>query len=124
MKLLLLQSVQEHNAHRAGHGQQDKLFEDVLKTFIQNIPDTMWGTMQKPVVKTLRDKFRMMMRARRAENRRKEAASGNLEVGSDVDQLLDDLILKKDDDDLERRKQKDELHEREAPSVGNSGRRN
>lgn len=43
------------------------MFEDALCTFINNTPSIARDTMQKPNVKTLRDKLRTVMRTRPAE---------------------------------------------------------
>lgn len=75
-KLILLQSVTAQNTHRAGHGRQDKNFEEVRVTFLENVATAAWRTQQQPSVKTLRDKLRNMMSTRKAKVTENLGASG------------------------------------------------
>ena len=50
---------------------------------------------QKPSVKTLRDKFRRMIRLRNSKNREDNSASGILEFYREKYQLFDDFLLEK-----------------------------
>lgn len=95
LKLLLCQCVQQPDAHLVGHGQQDKVFKEVLETFVTSIDGSVKNIMQKRSVKNLRDKFRNMLRARRSKYKANKVSSENLELVSDLDQLLDDLIVVK-----------------------------
>lgn len=116
-KMTLVQSVAEHGAHLAAHGHLDRLFEKVKDTFIENIPPSTWLQHVKPSVKTLRDKFRAMMRDRRRVDHENSAASGIAEDITEVNQLLDDLISEKDREDEERKEQRDEATAKEARLV-------
>lgn len=91
-KLTLLQCVSEHDAHRVGHGQLDKLFKKVRDTCIENMAPSVWDSHVKPTVKTLRDKFPAMTRERRVNDRENTAASDIVEDITETYQLLDDLI--------------------------------
>lgn len=71
----------------------------------------------KPPIKTLRDKFRLMMKERRTVNRENATSSGIDEKLTDIDQLMDDLIHEKDTEDEERKEKKDEKTEKEAQLV-------
>lgn len=66
--LLLLQSVRLFDSHRAQHGEKDKAFEKVLERFIEQVPSPVWRFREKPTVKTLRDKLRVLMSARKRQN--------------------------------------------------------
>lgn len=103
-KLILYQCPQQHDAHLVGHGQKEKVFEDVLWIFVANIDGIVWNTIQNASLKTLFDKFRNILRARRSENNANEASSSNLEVMGDLYQLFDDIIVPNDDDKTEKNK--------------------
>lgn len=117
LKFLLVQCVREHDAHRAGHGELDRKFQQVLDTFIENLPNTMWCTMQKPAVKTLRDKYRGLVKDRKAKVASNLAESGIVEDISELDQLLDDLMHERDDLDTQKRQERQEMDAREESLV-------
>lgn len=116
-KLTLVQSVGAHGAHVAEHGHLDAVFEEVRKTFIQNLPPSTWTTHSKPSVKTLRDKFRYMMRARRTVDRSNAGASGIAEDITETDQVLDDLITEKDEEEEEKKVARDEASAKESDLI-------
>lgn len=62
----------------------------------------------------LRDKFRTSVRDRRSTDKRNTAASGISEDITELDQLFDDLISKKDRDGNEQNEERDEANERKA----------
>lgn len=93
MKLLLLKCIREFDAHRAVHGKKDEVFEKVLERFINVSPKEQWNRMQKPKVKTIRDKFRTLLNARMKVNAMNLNATGHDEDVTETDQLLDDFIL-------------------------------
>lgn len=68
LKLLILHSIRQHDGHRAKKGKKDTVFENILDTFVQNVPHHVWRAHQKPVLKTVRDKFRNMLRDRKSVN--------------------------------------------------------
>ena len=113
-KLLLVQCVQEHEAHTAGYGKLDTAFGNVRETFIENMDAATWEKQTKPSVKTLRDKFRSLVRARRDANSANEDASGIAEDITEMDQILDDLIQEKDREEEDRKKTRDEESARDA----------
>lgn len=92
-RLALLKSVREFDAHLAKHGEKDKAFEKVYSRFIENMPSSAFLTRQKPTVKTLRDKLRALLSARKSENRKNQAASGISEDMTQENMLLDDFVL-------------------------------
>lgn len=67
-KLILLQAVQQHDAHRAPHGKMDERYRQVLQTFLNNLSERIWSNVQKPQIKTPRDKVRSMIADRRSTN--------------------------------------------------------
>lgn len=65
-------------------------------------------------MKSLRDKFLRFEEGRQKENRKNIGLSGNAEVVSDFDQLMDDIILGKEDFEEEVRNQPSEHTNRDA----------
>eukprot|EP00171_Calliarthron_tuberculosum_P023242 IDg23242t1 len=104
-RLLLLKCVREHDAHLAAHGEKDKAFEKVHQRFMNDIPVQTLLRHHKPSVKTLRDKFRTMLAARKSKNRVNEAASGICEIVTEEDQLLDNFLLEIEDAKLQRKQE-------------------
>lgn len=125
-KHTLLQAVRQHNAHRAAHGKKDETFENVKETFIENLPECIWRRYQKPSMKTVRDKLRSMMVARRKTNKRIAIMSGVEEINGPVEELLDEFITEVDQCEEERRRERDELTNRESAltSAGEQIQRN
>ena len=116
-KLLLLKCVRQHDAHRAEHGQIDKKFRPVYDDFIQNMPPSVWKSMKPPSIKTLPDKLRVMLKARKSHVAASEAASGIVENRSEIDMLLDEILTEKEDFIQERRNEREELNVREEALV-------
>lgn len=116
-KLLLLSAVQEHKAHVADHGHQAEKMKNVLNTFIENIPSDTWLRHEKPKVKTLSDKLRAMMKERKQTNEENTGASGIAEDVTDVDELLDDLLDEKSEFEESKKKEKQELNQREEALI-------
>ena len=112
-KMLLVRSVMEHSAHLGEHGTLDVLFEKVRDTFIANMCPSTWVTTAKPSVKTLRDKLRTLLKERRAINKVNAAASGIREEISETNELLDDIILEKDEAEEVKRGKREEKSNRE-----------
>ena len=108
-RLHLLKAVREFDAHLAGHGETDKSFEKVHSRFISEVPTKLLLTHQEPRVKTLRDKLRTILTARKTKNRANESASGIAEEVSEEDQLLDDFLSKIEDNRLRRKVESDKL---------------
>lgn len=106
-KYLLLQAVRQHDAHRAPHGSKDEYFTKVLHTVIANLPPRMWETVQKPKMKTMRDKLRAVMAERRETNKRNANSSGIAEEVGPAEQLLDDMLLEVQESEEARRNERD-----------------
>lgn len=107
-KLVLVQCVAEHEGHLAAHGQLDAVFSKVRSMFIENLPSELWQRQHMPGVKTLRDKFRALMRARRTVDSENAGASGISEDITESDQFLDDMIKEKDAEEEDKKVKRDE----------------
>lgn len=81
--------------------------------FIENLPSAASTRYRKPTVKTLRDKFRLMMKARDDKNRVNERATG-LGGGeaTRAELLLCDLLLEVREYEEERHKTREEQQEK------------
>lgn len=113
LKLLLVQSVREHDAQIAVHGKKDAIFKLVLSTFLAHVSSRMRDTHNKPSVKTLRDKYESLANRRKETNSCNERASGITEDVSEVDQVLNDLILKREEVDEDKKMTKEVATKRE-----------
>lgn len=116
-RLNLLKCVREVDAHLVGHGEKDKAFETVHTKFMKHIPVQVLVRHQKPTVKTLRDKLRSMICARKSKTRLNEAASGISEIVSEEDQLLDDFILEVQEAKLAKKEETQKMTQNEAKLV-------
>lgn len=119
LKLLLLECVKQHGAHKVGHCELDKRYryQRVLDTFLANIPESSWVSMRKPSIKTLRDKYRNMVKERKAVVEANMASSEIVDDSTEFDRLLDDLIHERSDLDLQSKRNRDEMNVREKPVV-------
>lgn len=113
IRLTMLQAVRLHNAHRAPHGKKDDHFTKVLETVLANLPSSLWDSMQKPTMKTMRDKLRSMMVDRRGTNKRNANSSGIAETIGPAEQLLDDFIHEVDELEEVRARERDDITARE-----------
>lgn len=111
--MLLVQSVWEHYAHIVGHGKKNAMFKLVLSTFIAHVPCRMLEAYNKPSVKTLRDKLESLVKNRKEINSCNDCTSGIIEDMSELDQILDDLILQREEVDEDKNKSKWEATKRE-----------
>lgn len=112
-KLVLVQCVAEYEGHLAGHGHLDEVFAKVRVMFVENLPRELWQRVSQPSVKTLRDKFRALMRARRNVDAEYAAASGISEDITETDQFLDDMIKEKDAEEEDKKVKRDEATAKE-----------
>ena len=79
-KVILLKSVRQFDAHLANYEENRKFFDKVHEQFISNLPVTKKLYHAHPSVKTLRDKFRATLTARRTTNRNNATAPGIAEA--------------------------------------------
>ena len=114
---ILVKAVRDVDAHKADHGQKEKVFEKVRENFLLAVPARVFETYERPSVKSVRDRFIRLEEKRREAVRRNELTSGNVEMLTDIDVLLEDLILEKDEWMEEERAEKDKSNEREKALV-------
>lgn len=113
-RMTLLQCVREFEAHLADHGKKDGAFQNVLDRFIGLTPPVRWRRMQKPKLKTVRDKFRSMLQIRKEEVKAYESASGVSEPVTEENKLLDEFLFEI--------KEKEETARMEAETASNRDR--
>ena len=82
-----MKTVREFDAHLAPHGEKDKLFEKVHLRFLDNLPTGKILHQQKPSVKTLMDKLRVLFATQKRVNCENEKASGISENMTERTQL-------------------------------------
>ena len=89
----MLKAVREFDAHLAGFGEKDKTFSQVYERFTVNLSPKLLLRQKKPSLKTLRNKFRTMLSARKQLNAKNEAASRICETVTEEEQQLDDFLV-------------------------------
>lgn len=77
----------------------------------------MWGRLKKLYVRTLRDKFRVMCRDNKVATTSNPEHSGIVEVLSNTDQLLDELMREQMVRDLQKKEFRKELDARKEALV-------
>lgn len=112
-QIFLLYSIQQINALIVFHGKKDNILGLVLNKFISNIDLTTWIFTHKSIVKTLHKNFLMMIRVRKEVNSSNTAASRISEYVTGIGDLMDDLILERTEEEIEKKKEKVEFNERE-----------
>ena len=120
--LLLLRAVCGADAHIPDRGMAETLYQDVLKTFMKQIPTAVFNHLHKSSGKTLWDRFKRIVSHRRASVKRTAAASGIIERHGGKEQLPDDLIMEVDEKEEAARAEKHEqnLHEKRLVAAGES----
>ena len=110
------------DAHIPDRGMAETLYQEVLKTFMKQIPTAVFNHLHKPSGKTLWDRFKRLVSHRRASVKRTAAASGIIERHGEKEQLLDDLIMEVDEKEEAARAEKNEqnLHEKRLVAAGES----
>lgn len=78
--LVLLKCIRAHDALQEGHGAMDKAFEKGRIDFIPFIPRSIWEYQQQLRVRTLRDKVRALIAARKSVDSANGHASGIVEI--------------------------------------------
>lgn len=115
--LLLVKSVREKDAHKAPHGKKGEVFDAVRECFLRAMPATVFGRLETPSVKSLRDRYTRLEEKRREAVKKHQGESGNTEEVGEVDQLLDDLILERDEWEEDVREAREERTVREKDLV-------
>ncbi len=82
---------------RSLHRKKGEMFDSVKEVFVQSLPSSVFDTNEKPSLKSVRDRFARLEEKRRDFAKRHALQSGNMESVTETDQLLDDLILEKDE---------------------------
>lgn len=98
MRQLLLQCIRQHGAPLAGHGELNTMFGKVFEEFVQNLSDALGERMQRPTVKTLRDKFRSLRREWKVAEVANKLDSGIVEDATSTNMLLDELLLEAEEE--------------------------
>ena len=81
---------------------------DTCVIFIKVLPEDVGNKYLLPKSKTISDRFDLICAQRRAEDKKNCKASGISEEEMELNSLLDDLILQRDEDDEAKRKVKEE----------------
>ncbi|KAI0556720.1 rab11 family-interacting protein 1-like isoform X1 [Gracilaria domingensis] len=115
--LFLLRSVRDADAHVPQWGETESLFDKVISTFMTLVPHRAFTCMHKPSKKTLIDRFKRLVCARREQNKVNERASGIAEEYGEKENLLDDLILEIDERTEQTRQEKAELQAKETKLI-------
>lgn len=108
LDLLLCKAVSEKGAHAPPVNEKTKLMQEACMIFITALPTRTREKYVEPKGKTINDRFELLVTNRRREDGKTRAASGISEERKELDELLDDLILRRDEVLEARRKQADE----------------
>lgn len=117
IRITLLQAVRVHDAHKAPHGKKEKYFSKVLDTVITNLPSSLWITMQKLTIKTMRDKLRCMMADRREVYKINANSSGIAKTIGPAEELLDDFLHEVQELEEARARERNETTAREETLI-------
>eukprot|EP00171_Calliarthron_tuberculosum_P004172 IDg4172t1 len=95
---ILVKCVQESDAHAAKYGEVEKVFEGVRSMFCASseVLKAMENGAPTPKVKTVRERFKALMKKRRKVNNRNIAGSGIEEEPTALDEALDSVIEEAD----------------------------
>ena len=96
--IALLRCISSNGAHLAALGKTEEKFTSVLTTFLAT-PEFLSRSANVPPfkLKTVRDRFKELVKERRVVVKRKVAASGIAEEHGEMEQLLDSIIEEVDD---------------------------
>lgn len=106
--ILLCKAVSETGSHIAPRNEKLKLMEKACEIMVKALPATHSTMYQNPVAKTCNDHFELIVKQRREVDRAKRNQSGISEEVSELDLLLDDLILDRDTVEEHRRNERAE----------------
>ncbi|CAN8065886.1 unnamed protein product [Agarophyton chilense] len=87
--MVLLRAVRLAGAHIAEHGQSDRLYQEVHKTFMEHVTYVVFKQMQEPSFKTLVDRFKRVVAQRREYVKVTSRASGITEKYGEKKILVD-----------------------------------
>lgn len=101
---LLLQIGFWHDSHSTMHGKKkDESFEKVRDKFIANFPDCVWLWYNKPTMKPVRNKLRLILAESHIANQNSGNSSGIEKFLGPAGHLLDHFISKANHVEEERR---------------------
>lgn len=104
--MFLLRAVQSLDTHLPDRGLYEALYQQVHKTFMDQVPLIAFMYMHKPSCKTLADRFERFVGQRRDAVWMTSKAPGIIEKHGEKEALIDDLIPEKDDKDEALRAEK------------------
>ncbi|CAN8072456.1 unnamed protein product [Agarophyton chilense] len=113
----LLRAVRSVDAHLPDRVNTERLYKQVLKTFMQQVPGVVFQHLHAPSCKTLSDLFKRLIAQRRDYVKRTSTASGFVEQHGDKEGLMGDLILEIDEIEETCRVEKDEITQLEQRFV-------
>lgn len=113
LDLLMCKAIQEKNAHAPPQNQKMKLMNEACDLFLTIIPQHFRDMYAEPKGKTISDRFELIAKQRRSDDGKTRAASGIAEERTELDMLLDDMLLQRDEVDEQRRKEREEKTEKD-----------
>ena len=106
--LLLCKAVSEKRAHVPPVNKKTEMMNETCALFISVLPQAIREKYMDPKGKTCSDHFELLVSQRRDENKRNANASGISEEQTEMNELLDDLILQRDEVEEDCRKVREE----------------
>lgn len=113
LDLLLCKAIFEKNAHAPPQNQKMKLMNEACELFLTIIPPRIREMYADPKGKTISDRFELIAKQRRSDDGKNRAATGIAEERTELDMLLDDMLLQRDELEEQRRKERDEKTEKD-----------
>lgn len=107
LDLLLCKSINEKRAHVSPMNKKTDLINEACALFISVLPQEVREKYMDPKRKTCSDHFNLLVSQRRKEDMKNRNASGIFEKQTELNQILDDLILQRDEVDEVHRKKRD-----------------
>lgn len=108
LDLLLCKAVLETGAHAPPVHGKTKLMAQTCEIFLRALPARIRDQYAEPKGKTVYDRFELLVKNRRSEDKKTAAASGISEERMEMHELLDDMILQRDELYETRRKDREE----------------
>ena len=113
LDLLLCKAISEKNAHIPPQNQKMKLMNEACELFLTILPQRVREMYVDPKGKTISDRFELISKQRRSDDGKARAASGISEERTELDIILDDLLLQRDEVEEQRRKEREEKTEKD-----------
>lgn len=106
----LAKCVRDHESHKVAYGRKIEAFEAVRASFIKENLSRVCPIHEMPSTKSVRGCYHRFVEKRRGAVRDNERLSGNAETVTDLDVLLDNLILEKKNFEERTRAERKEQH--------------